>query len=130
MDGKEEQTGKEESGTEKRVEAEDSSDRPTKDTGEASKRSSSDDSRLTPRKRTKAVGLAGINLDKSAELSANRYPVRPNKASGASCCNTFKHDQRILCDGKNCPFVYFHLSCVDLSSASDRWLCPVCQLFE
>lgn len=43
-------------------------------------------------------------------------------------CRNVSHGEMICCDGKNCPYEWFHFECVGLSEApKGSWLCDDCK---
>jgi hypothetical protein len=45
-------------------------------------------------------------------------------------CQRASYGQMIGCDGKDCPFEWFHLQCVNLPEGyevSGKWFCPECR---
>ena len=61
--------------------------------------------------------------------------VEHEEDNGFWCyCRQDEHyDAMIACDGENCAFEWFHLSCVNLTQAqvpSGNWYCPDCAVNE
>ena len=43
-------------------------------------------------------------------------------------CQNVSHGDMVACDNDNCPYEWFHWSCVGLKSEpTGTWYCPVCE---
>lgn len=53
-------------------------------------------------------------------------PIMNTSPSKYCCCQQGEYGDMVGCDGSNCPFQWFHLSCLKLKTLpkSSKWFCP------
>ncbi len=63
---------------------------------------------------------------KDREQSPIDIPIDPNEPTYC-LCNQVSYGEMVGCDGKDCPYEWFHFGCVGLTTKpKGKWYCPRC----